>query len=172
MTSKSRTDFLTFAFERAEYEQDELSDRWKTLDAKAQSTATIAGVIMAAALVLVRNTNFDIPFLAQSLLIILLLALAATIASAVWSMQVMTVSLPTTAEDAARMVREAIARPTEELEDRYAGLLVDHIDKWILALAEVHEAVHVKAGRLKVAQFCLLAAVALAVGLIVVTTVS
>lgn len=158
----SSRDLLEFAFQRAEYEQDELSDRWKMLDAKAQATAAIAGVFIAAAFAFVRNSGPQPLGSPKWLFVIMLLGLATTVGFAVWSMLIRSVSLPPTAEEAAKMVRDAIDRPSGEYDRRFTGLLADSTDKWVVVLREVHEAVSVKAGRLAIAQYALLASVAIA----------
>jgi hypothetical protein len=158
----SPRELLEFAFERATHEQDELSDRWKLLDAKAQATAGIAGIFVAAAFAFARTAGPPPAGWEKWLLAALLVSLAVAIGFAVGSMLVRSVALPPTAEDAARMVGDAIARPPQEYERRYTGLLADSVDKWVGVLRDSHRAVNAKAGRLAVSQYALLASVALA----------
>ena len=51
---------IEFAYSRSKHEHDELSETWKLLDAKAQASAGIAGVLVAAAFAFVRNAALQI----------------------------------------------------------------------------------------------------------------
>lgn len=162
----SKRDFLQFVFDRATYEQDELVDRWKQLDTKAQATTTIAGVFIAAAFAFVRNTGAQPLGYQKWMFATMLISLAATIGFAIFTMLIRTISLPLTTEEVAKMIKDVLEMPSKEFERRYEGLLVDTMDRWINALNETHGAVTAKARHLMFAQYSLLCSVGLALLLI------
>jgi len=166
----TRREFLEFALDHMKHEHKQLSDAWKDLDSKAQGTATIAGVFLAAAFAFVRNATVVTPA-EQVLFCMAVSLLVAGIVLSAASMRVRSVSAPLTGAQVAKMVSHAIERPVEEAVQRYNGLLVDTINVWADANSGLRKNVRVKAARLAHSQEALMASafVVLLITVLVVT---
>jgi hypothetical protein len=154
---------LKFAFDRVTSEYAELSDLWKQIDAKAQSTVAVAGIFIAAAFAFINNAAFKPATPEKILLSLVLGALVATVLLAIFAMLVRSVPTPPEPEDLARMTQEILARPPEEHDQRHAALMADTINAWLPVNRTLRTGVAAKAGLLTWSQRALLAAAVLTV---------
>jgi lipopolysaccharide export LptBFGC system permease protein LptF len=130
-TPSSKSELFRFTFDRAQYEHDHLSETWKRLDDKAQATATIAGIFMAAAFAFLQSSAVQLTSPQKWVLCAGVLFLVVAITLSVFSMLIQEVSLPPTTARAAKMVADVLAGDPKEFEERYDGLLADTIDPWV-----------------------------------------
>ena len=114
----------------AKDEHDRLLDTWKQVDAKAQGTAAIAGLFLAAAFAFVRNSGLAITREETVLLGISLSALVGSIAFSIWVLLLRDASAPLSATQVASMVKDALRMPKEEIAERYDALLFDTLSAW------------------------------------------
>ena len=150
-----------FAFDRVQSEYGELSDSWKQLDSKAQATATIAGIFIAASFAFIRNSALQLTGLEKTLLLLVLASLIVSILLAVTAMLVRTVPVPPTPENIAEMVTDLLETLPEEHEERLGGLIADTINAWLPINRELRRELLVKAAKLENAQRALIAAACL-----------
>lgn len=160
-----------FAFDRVQAEYGELSDSWKQLDSKAQATATIAGIFIAASFAFIRNSALQLTGLEKTLLLLVLASLIVSILLAVTAMLVRTVPVPPTPENIAEMVTDLLETLPEEHEERLGGLIADTINAWLPINRELRKELLVKAAKLESAQRALIGAACLMTALTVTTVV-
>lgn len=160
-----------FAFARVQSEYDELTDSWRQVDAKAQATTAIAGVFMAAAFAFVRNSALGLGTAEKLILLALVIVLIASIMVSIRAMLVRLVPVPPTSEAVAQMITELLETPPEEHVERHAALVADTINAWIPVNRQLRVDLADKAGRLAIAQRCLLGAAVLMALLTVVAVV-
>ena len=172
MSITAATAALKFAFDRVTSEYTELSDVWKQVDTKAQATATIAGIFMAAAFAFVRNAAFQLTSTEKVLLSALLVLLLASISVAVRAMLIREVPMPPEPEAVAKMVEELLTQPETEYEERHASLLADTVNAWIPVNRELRSTVTSKASGVAWAQGALLLAALVMAALIILTVLT
>ena len=130
-------EFYEFALDHARGEHDQLLDLWKQIDGKAQGTAAIAGLFLAAAFAFVRNTGLTtgLAITAQEkvLLGVTLAALVCSIGLSVWVLLIRDYSSPLSATQVSEMVTDALRMPKEEAAERYVGLLFNTLNVWAVA---------------------------------------
>lgn len=154
----TRKQLLEFALTRASHEHAELSETWKALDTKAQATATIAGIFVAAAFVFVRNTNLQLAGYETLLLTLAVLFLVGSIALSVLAMEVRSVSMPLTGDEARKMVGEILQTAESEHTERLTNLFADTVTGWASVNDELRGAIECKGSRVLWAQGSLLLA--------------
>lgn len=185
MASPTTTqDFLKVALDRAEKEFALLSDTWKHIDTKAQATATVGGIFLAAAFSFVRNTSLVLRPHEQALLSLTLLMLVASIVLAVvatlvkpasgpWSAAQVTSmnlkvldSIPKVQASGSNFIRELVLKAlgTDEksanqriVEARYVGVLADMLNDHSSANDRLRAELKQKSKLLRWAQGSLLA---------------
>jgi hypothetical protein len=128
--SATPREFYEFALGHAKDEHDQLLDTWKQVDGKAQGTAAIAGLFLAAAFAFVRNTGLAISAEEKVLLAVTLTALVCSIGLSVWVLLIRDASSPLSASQVSKMVTDALTMPKEEASERYDGLLFDTLNVW------------------------------------------
>jgi hypothetical protein len=169
MSTTAATNALKFAFDRLSSEYVELSDIWKQIDSKAQATATVAGIFIAASFAFVRNAAFQLNGVEKLFLAAVLVCLILSILLAVGAMVVRNVPMPPEPESVARMVEELLACPETEYEKRHAGILADTINAWLPVNRELRSSLGSKANKLAWGQRALLVAAVLMACLTVLT---
>lgn len=151
-------DLFKLALDRAGEEYKDFTETWKLLDVKAQATATIAGIFIAATFAFVRNTALQVSGLEIFLLILALILLLLCIYWAIRSMVIREVMVPPTAEevlDESKRILES--KPANlELNERFVRLLSDSVDKWVKVNGDLKEKVHEKGNIVARAQWTLL----------------
>lgn len=161
MTRQTPAAAFEFAFDRVQSEYLELTDSWRQVDAKAQATAAIAGIFMAAAFAFVRNSALGLSGWEKLLLLSLVMVLIVSIMMAVRTMLMRAVPVPPTSESIAQMVSELLETAAEEHEERHAAIVADTINAWIPVNRQLRADLADKAGKLAIAQRCLLGAAVL-----------
>lgn len=173
----NRQDFLKFALDHSDKEYALLSDTWKHIDTKAQATATVGGVFLAAAFSFVRNTSLALSETEQWLLCIAVGFLVASIALAVLATLVKPASGPWSSSVVAGMIRDVLSAvdreqataPADRIEQRYIGVLVDSLENSAAANNRLRNELKEKSDLLSSAQKCLLGS---AVSIVVLTLVA
>lgn len=155
-----RTDFFQLALDRVRYEHEQLSEQWRQLDSKAQSTATIAGIFMAGAFAFLQSSSVQLTVGQKFLFFLVISALVLSIAFAVGSMLVESIPMPPTSGKMSEMLGDILQKPESELDERYDGLLSDTINPWIAVNSSLLHKIEGKGGKIKVSQEALLAAAA------------
>jgi hypothetical protein len=152
----STREFYEFAVDRFAFEYDQLLESWKQIDSKAQATATIGGVFLAATLVFVRTSTLGLSKPQAIAIGLTATCLVLTIGLAVVAMLVRQAFLPMSGAQAATIVSHVLTQPSAEAEVRYNGMLADTIDSWGPVNTQLREGLTVKTSRLEMAQKLLL----------------
>lgn len=155
-----RTDFFQLALDRVGYEHEQLSEQWRQLDSKAQSTATIAGIFMAGAFAFLQSSSVQLTVVQKFIFFLIIAALVLSIAFAVYSMLVESIPMPPTSSKICEMLTDLLPQSDSELERRYDGLIADIIDPWVAVNGSLLGKIAGKGGKIKVSQVALLAAAA------------
>jgi hypothetical protein len=153
-----KKNLIQFTYDRTEHEHDELSETWKLLDSKAQASAGIAGVFVAASFAFVRNTALQIDVTEKWLLSLALIMLAASIFSAVVAMLIRSVAMPLSGSDTAISVGDILKQPESELAERQNNLIVDVVIQWANVNARIKELLIKKGRRVEFSQASLVGA--------------
>lgn len=160
-------DYLKVAADRAEKEFALLSDTWKHIDTKAQATATIGGVFLAAAFSFVRNTALALSSQEKWLLCSVVGFLVASIVLAVMAMLVKPSSGPWSASVVTQMAEAAYGAAQREsaqepnaVQERFVAVLADTLHDAAGANDRVRVELKVKSDQLANAQCCLVGAAA------------
>lgn len=156
--TKIKRELIQFAYDRSEHEHNELSETWKLLDTKAQATAGIAGVFVAAAFAFVRNTYLQVNFTEKFLLSLALVLLTVSIFSAVLGMVIRPVSMPLSGADTAKSVDDIFHQPEAEWATRQINLIADTVNQWDQVNDEIRKILETKGNRIKLSQAALVAA--------------
>jgi hypothetical protein len=145
---------------REEYR--DLSETWRSFDAKAQATGAIAGIFLAALFAWAREMPASLGTQLRVLVVASIVLLVASIIAAVLALQVRRVAAPPLGEAAAEMVRDILhkQRP-EELPDRLVRLCNDQIGLWKATNRDMTTFSESKASRIGFAQGALLLAAVL-----------
>lgn len=154
----NRTDLFKFLMGRVQYEHDYYSESWTRLDDKAQATATIAGIFMAAAFAFLQSTTISLTRSEKVLLCLIVLDIVVCIICAILSMTVQNIASPTRAASSAQMVVDILKQAPQELPERYDSLLADTIDPMIKVNYKLIDVVDKKRKRLVYGQVTLVAA--------------
>lgn len=159
-----RKELIQFAYDRSEHEHGELSETWKHLDSKAQSTATLAGVFIAAAFAFVRNTALNLDQTEKLLLCGSVVFLVASICTAVCAMKIRPVSMPLSGFNAEKTVDDILAQEETELPLRLQILLKETVHQWSTVNKELNNIVKAKGQCIEWSQtFLFVAAITVAV---------
>jgi hypothetical protein len=123
---------------REEYR--ELSDNWRSLDTKAQGTAAIAGIFLAAALAFVRELAKGLASFDRALLVLAITTLFLVVLLAVFAMKVRQVEMAPNGEDFERMTDDLLSPELlHELPTRLPALVRDRAKVWRQVNAKVAE---------------------------------
>lgn len=166
--SEIKNEIMQFAYDCSAREHEELSDTWKLLDTKAQATAAIAGVFVAAAFAFVRNTSLNVGPTEKWLLSLALLFLTASILCAVLAMVVRPISMPLSGADAAKSVGDVLRQSESELPERQTNLIADAVTQWAGVNDEIRNALVSKGKRVEQSQAALVAATLIVTSLTIV----
>lgn len=154
----------------AEYEQ--LLDRWKSLETKAQGTVAIAGIFLGGIFTFIRDLRADSPAIERWLLIGVALLLTTGILASVLALRVREVEYPVRASDLDELARDMIGLSIAEIEERTPRIYGERFGAWSGVTESVRTTVEEKARRLRLAQNCLLAATFLMLGLSVLLVIN
>jgi len=159
-------DLIDLALERARYEYTELADNWKLLDTKAQATAAIAGVFLAAFFTFVYRDSdgaagCGLPAVIhwKVLPALLLVCLLAAIVCSLWAMWVTEVDMPPSGEWTWDAVKELLT-PTATADSLGRGMRRikrDFVEDWLKANRVLEKYGQTKAAGVMWAQRALLA---------------
>jgi hypothetical protein len=152
----TKTDFFHFAHSRSQYEHEQLSEGWRQLDNKAQSTAAIGGVFMAATFAFLQSSSVKLVLEQKIGLSVVVILLVISISLAVFSMLIEDIPMPPTSSNVARMVTDALRQNETELTERFIGLLADTIDPWIQVNDTLIKKIKRKGEKVKWSQYSLL----------------
>lgn len=155
-----RTEFFQLALDRVQYEHEQLSEQWRQLDSKAQSTATIGGIFMAGAFAFLQSSSVQLTVWQKVNFFLVIAALVLSIAFSVCSMLVESIPIPTASSKICEMLTDVFHKLESESGERYDGLLADIIDPWNVVNRSLLEKIAGKGGKIKVSQEALLAAAA------------
>lgn len=146
---------------RAEYQQSD--KRFHSLDNKAQATAAIGGVFLAAIFAFAKDAPQPTPLLEMSLLLISLALLLISIISAIFAMRVSKLIRPPKGDLFRDMVHDLdiSASSIEEYCQMSVGLYGSLCEHWSKAIESLHYSNHSKAIRVHTSQWVLVAAVVL-----------
>jgi hypothetical protein len=139
---------------RAEYQI--LSERWKTLETKAQGTVAIAGIFLGGIFSFIKDLNTASPTLERWLLSLLAVLLGISVAFSVVALRVREIADPLPGEEAERMVLAVCSLPREEIPDRLPDLYGEQFHVWKDVNARMRDCVTTKAARLGRGQIWLL----------------
>lgn len=152
MEPSNDRELLNFVLDRLRHERDELLDAWRQIDGKAQATASIAGVFMAAAFVFVQNSSLKLTRVEQWMLLVVVILLVVSIALATLAMLVKSSALPLTGHAAATMVADILRVNDKERESRHVGLLADAVNIWNPANSHLRDEIRRKSALLRSSQ--------------------
>lgn len=150
--------FVEFAFAHAKQEYSDYSDTWKSLDVKAQATATIAGIFVAATFAFVRNLGVNMSCVEVFSLCLGIMFLCLSIGFAVRAMVICEVMVPPTGRNVLSESKQLLdsGSTEKELEERYVRMLFDATDSWTDSTEDLASKVLEKGTALARAQVCLL----------------
>ena len=160
MTKPEVTNALVgLALERAQFEYTECADNWKLLDAKAQGTAAITGIFLAAVVAFIgrdacsQGTDIHMKITAAALLTLLLLS----IMSSVFALRVVEFDMPpsgrSTKADVDRLLQLDLGE--DQLREGRLLLLKELTEIW-LACNDKLDSCNERKGRwIRRAQLCL-----------------
>ncbi|MFN7940785.1 MAG: hypothetical protein U0X73_04255 [Thermoanaerobaculia bacterium] len=157
-----RIALLEAAREHCARQYDDFFRTFASLDSKAQSVATLAGVQLAALLVFLREGNLAVlragfGDVAAIVLAVTLVVLLLVIAAAVAAMKVTSLPTPYQAAEEAEAVASLIALQGDELSDQVVvNHLSEHNEAWTSALVGIELATRRKARIVEACQWTLL----------------
>jgi len=124
-------ELMRCALESYREEYQELSDRWRNLDAKAQGVGAIAGVFLAAAFAWARDVPVGFGCCERLLLAVGVLLLVGVVLSAVLALRLRSVSGVPTGLEIAKMVEDIRGViVTSEAEQRILAFCQDQTRLW------------------------------------------
>lgn len=133
--TKAADQLIDLALERAQYEYTELAENWKLLDAKAQGTAAIAGIFLAAFVAFVSKDPCSVAgdIHTKLAVAVLLFLLLASILFAVTAMRVIGFDMPpsgrSTRDDVAKLLDLPLNE--DELRAERTKLLRELTEIWL-----------------------------------------
>jgi hypothetical protein len=155
---------------REEYR--DLSETWRSLDAKAQGTGAIAGIFLAAIFAWVRELPTWFGSTERRLVVAGIASLILSIIATVLALLIQRVAAPPLGDATGEMVRDIVAKQrAEELPDRVVALCNDQIDLWKESNADMTRVSESKALRIGIAQAALMLAAVLVSILAIVVVV-
>lgn len=140
---------LQFALDAAIRHHAELWDAWKVVEAKAQTTLTVGGVLIAGVAAYVTQSVSPHTLCEKLSLSVLLLVLIVSTAMGVAAILVKDTSSPHLGQAALEEVDQLIAKSLPDTWlDSYERLVRDTTQRWVQSNEEVESALNVKAARL------------------------
>ena len=136
-------ELIEVALERARFEYTELADNWKSIEHKAQSTAVVAGIFLAAMLPATNSqlisTATEIHF--RIVAALLACCLIGSICCAIRALKITHFDMPPSAQWTWNWVRDALAlrKVDDELLSAKRDLYREFIDNWLGANRTLEE---------------------------------
>ncbi len=144
-------------------EYKDLYDTWKCLDSKAQATATIAGIFLAAAFALAREIPVTFVAYQTVLLATSIALLVITVCLSLIGLQIRRIYAPPIGENSQKLIRDLLPSLSESERDaRLSAFLGDRYRLWEQANVDFKCKSSGKARWVASAQGFLLAAIAVA----------
>ncbi|SAK47950.1 hypothetical protein AWB80_01164 [Caballeronia pedi] len=117
------------AIERAEKEYKLHCDVYETADRKAQATTTIAGALLAADLGFVARLSERPSIFALTMLLVITIALGASVLLALWAMYVRDTEIPAIGPETVTHYDAILRQPSPESFERAERLFLDFLLK-------------------------------------------
>lgn len=146
---------MACALERARYEYTELCDNWKQLETKAQGTAAIAGVFLAAFVAIAsRHSCGDLDIHFKLTVVALIALLLASIYHAVKVLRVTEFDMPPSSESTWADVKKLLDLPLndEALRREMEKLQREFVDIWVQCNQTLHACNEKKSSSVRRAQ--------------------
>lgn len=153
---KLKLELLQNVFNFYQDEYNQLSNKWRDLDTKAQGNLNISGVLITVNSFFVREINSNFPPDMRLILAIAISFLFLALSTAIASLMVKIKFYLFKAKYLEKMTVEILELPHEELFIRRLNLFQDQYKIWQLVLQANEEAYTLKSERLFVAQCFLL----------------
>lgn len=150
-------DFFAHALDRATAEFALLTDTWKNIDTKAQATATIGGIFVAATFAIAKDAKFS--GFEKIILFSAILFLIAGIVASIRAALVTRAAEPYTGSTIAKIVFAALDAATDDRTAHYTALLADTVRGSCIANDKLRAALTLKSDRLLLAQKFMMGAV-------------
>ncbi len=140
-------------------EHSRVETRYRALDTKAQATAGIAGIFLAAIFAFIRSVNTAMPFWEFALVVASLISLVLSISTAVLAMRIYRVTAPPQGIFVRHVVDQRVKRDWPEGADLpLLGLFNAQSSKWAMTIESLEEAVAHKALKVRISQWLLVLA--------------
>jgi hypothetical protein len=144
-------------------EYKELYDTWKSIDSKAQATATIAGIFLAAAFALARDVPTTFLPHQRTMLAVAIGLLVVTICLCLFGLQIRRISSAPIGENSKELIDDLLPTLTPSMQGaRLSAFIKDRYDLWELTNADFKRKSSGKALWVTLGQGSLVAAIAVA----------
>ena len=141
-------------------EYKDLYDTWKAIDSKAQASATIAGVFLAAVFAIAREIPSTFQQFQRIFLAVAIFLLVITVCLCVFGMQIRKISAPPIGENLKELVNDLLPILTERNKNvRIYRFLRDKIDLWDISNSDLKKICLKKASWIQFGQVCLVIAI-------------
>jgi hypothetical protein len=151
------TELLEIALAAHQDAYKELSQGWRSVEAKAQGTVGLAGIFMAAAFAFARDLPDEVNGVTVALFAVAVALLACSAAAAVWAQRVRTI--PAAPSLLVHQWVEDIRRlPADQQAERVPGFYEEYNDAWLKTNQRLLDLIRSKARSVMVAQTALLLA--------------
>jgi len=154
-------------------EYKDLYDTWKSIDGKAQATATIAGIFLAAAFAIARDVPATFLPYQRTILVVAIVLLVATVCLCLFGLQIRRISSAPIGENSKQLVEDLLPSLTKRDQgERMSRYIKDRFDMWHLANAEFKRKSARKALWVTLGQIGLVAAIAVATTVTVLSVIN
>lgn len=155
-----------------EYEEEykDLADTWRALETKAQGTAAVSGVFLAAGATLAKNLLTGIPFWGRVPFVVSLLALVTSSGAAVASLRIKNAPRRPSGDAVAELAAPLLRGPAQGADSLSVGFVGDRIEMWAKTNDDLLTTIHAKARAINQSQWLLFTAVGLFTLYVVVVT--
>ncbi len=144
-------------------EYKDLYDTWKSVDSKAQATATIAGIFLAAAFALARDIPATFFMYQRVLLAVSIGLLVITVCLCLIGLQIRRIYAPPIGENSKKLIEDLLPNLTEnEKSARLSAFLDDRYSLWEQVNSDFKAKFVGKTRWVVSAQGCLFAAIVVA----------
>jgi hypothetical protein len=154
-----QADLLQLAVDSCRQEHQDLSSQWTAVDAKAQSTITVAGVFLAAILAFIRELSATTTDLERWLLSGTLVLLIGSTIFALFAVRLRPVAGAPCGTPLVEMIEDLVATEDGTSPERLRNFARDHARLWRRANESVGGAVGAKSRHLQKAQWLLFGAI-------------
>ena len=154
-------------------EYKDLYDTWKSIDGKAQATATIAGIFLAAAFAIAREVPATFLPYQRTILVVAIVLLVATVCLCLFGLQIRRISSAPIGENSKQLVDDLLpSLTTRDQSERRQRFTKDTFDLWHLANEEFRKKSASKALWVTLGQVSLVAAIAIATTVTVLAVIN